>query len=196
MIRSGTITSRLIAVALLVLMLVAIATVVVLPLAGRWVQLRDERADAIEMAERFRAIARARDLRAGELAAVKRQIAGSGIYLDAESRALAAAQMREILKAAVAEHGGEVRSVRVLEGGDADGEGQRITLNVAMRGTWSQLYPILYSLEAGSPRLFITQFTVSTGRGRRRRLNQVEDTEPVMELKFSLHGYLPQEVTG
>jgi hypothetical protein len=195
-IKSGTLTSRLVAVALLVLVLVAIATAVVSPLVERWVQLRDERADAIELAGRFRAIARARDKRAAELAAVKREVAGSGIYLEAESRALAAAQMREILKAAVADHGGEVRSVRVLEGGDTEGEAQRISLNVVMRGRWSELFPILYSLEAGSPRLFITEFTIGSRRRRRRRRVQIEDTEPVMEMKFALHGYLPREIAG
>lgn len=195
MIQSGTLPSRLVAIGLLVLALVLFATAVVSPLVGRWVELRDSRAHAIEMAGRFQAIARARDLRIDELAEVEAEIARSGLYLEAESRALAGARMREILKAAVADSGGEVRSVRVLDGGDAKGEAQRVTLNVVMRGTWSQLFPVLYDLEAGTPRLFITEFTVGSGRARRRRRQQVEaETAPMMEMKFELHGYMPQEV--
>jgi len=193
-IKPGTLVSRLVALGLLALLVIGLATTVVTPLAERWAELREARAHGIELAGRFRAIAETRDRKVAELAEAEAAIAGSGLYLEAASEALAGAEIREILKAAVAEHGGEVRSVRVLQGTEEAGQARTVTLKVAMRGMWAELFPVLHALESGTPQLTITSFTIDAARGRRSRRSV--ETEQAMEMDFELQGYLAADVSG
>lgn len=196
MIRPGTLPSRLLALALLAGAITAVIILVAAPLAERWSELRDQRAHAAEMAQRLNAIAAEREARAAELAAVREEIARAGIYLEAESRALAGARMGEVLRQIAERHGGAVRSVRVIEGGEADRESGRVALNVAMQGVWSDLFRVIHELESGEPYFFVEAFTVSS-RARRRRPGRAEEDEaPMLELQFELYGYLPPEVSG
>ena len=193
MIRRGTMLSRLLAVAILVAAVAAVVMLVVMPLAERWSELREQRAHAIEMASRLKAIAAEREARAAELEAAREAIAGAGLYLEAESPALAGARMGEILRQIAGQHGAEVRSVRVVEGGEADEQARRVALNVAMRGVWDDLFPVIHAIESGEPYFFVRAFTVSA-RGRRRPGRAQEEEAPVLELQFELYGYLPPEV--
>lgn len=195
MIRAGTLASRLLAVAFLAALLAAAAMGVAVPLAERWTQLQDQRAQASALAARLRAIAAERGARSAELAAVRKAIADAGLYLEAESRALAGARMGEVLRQLAERYGGEVRSVRVVEGDEADREAGRVALNVAMRGRWPDLFPVIHALETGEPYFFVRAFTISA-RGRRRPSRIEEDDAPVLEFQLELFGYLPPEVTG
>ena len=196
MIRPGTLASRLLALALLAGVIAAAVIVVAVPLAERWAELRDRRAHAIELAARLSAIAAEREVRSAELAAAREAIAEAGLYLEAESRALAGARMGEILRQVAERHGGAVRSVRVIDGGEADREAGRVALNVAMQGAWSDLFPVIHALEVGEPYFFVEAFTISSRARRRRPGRDEEDEAPVLELQFELYGYLPPEVTG
>lgn len=194
MIRRGTLVSRLVAVALMVAVLGAVLLVVAVPLAERWADLRERRVHAAEMAQRLQAIAAGREARAAELGDARAAIAGAGLYLEAETRALAGARMGERLREIAERHGAEIRSVRVIDGSEADREAGRVTLNVAVRGQWVQLFPVIHAIESGEPYFFVRSFTISA-RGQRRARTSVEET-PLLELQFDLYGYLPPEVTG
>lgn len=193
MIRPGTLVSRLAAVALLLAVLAGAAFAVALPLAERWAELRAQRAHALELTTRLRAIAATRAARTAELAAVERAIAGTGLYLEAESPALAGARMGESLREIAERHGAEMRSIRVIEGGEGERASGRIALNVAMRGHWAELFPVLHALEAGEPYFFIRAFTISA---RERRRAAADREAPVIELQLELYGHLPPEATG
>lgn len=195
MIRRGTLVSRLIAGALLVAVVAALVTMVAVPLAERWSELRDQRAHAAEMTARLRAIAAEREARAAELEAAREAIADAGLYLEAESRALAGARMGEMLREVAGRHGAEVRSVRVVEGGEADREAGRVALNVAMRGRWEDLFPVIHGLETGAPYFFVRAYTISA-RSRRRPGRVEAEEAPVLELQLELYGYLPPELAA
>lgn len=194
MIRPGTVVSRLLAAALFVAVLAAAVLLVAVPLAERWAELEERRAHAVELASRLRTIAAGREAHAAELAEARETIVDAGLYLEAESRALAGARMGEMLRELAQRHGGEVRSVRVVEGGEDDRKAGRVTLNVAMRGSWAQLFPVLHAVETGDPYFFVQSFTVSA-RGRRRARAAEEDAQ-TLELQVELYGYLPPEVSG
>lgn len=195
MIRPGTLPSRLLAAALLVAVLAAAIMAVAVPLAERWAELRDRRAHAVEMVARLRAIAREREARAAELADVRKTIAEAGLYLEAESRALAGARMGEMLREIAERHGAEVRSVRVVEGGEAEREAGRVALNVAMRGAWAALFRVIRGLETGEPYLFVRALTVSA-RDRRRPGRASEDAAPMLEVQIEVYGFLPPEIAS
>lgn len=195
MIRRGTLLSRTVAVTLLVAVTAAAMMAIAMPLAERWAELQDRRAHAAEMTARLRAIAAEREARAAELAAARRTIAEAGIYLEAESPALAGARMGELLRQVTERHGGEVRSVRVVEGGEADEAAGRVALNVAMRGRWEDLFPVIHALESGEPSFFVRTYTISA-RGRRRPGRSEQDEAPLLELQLELYGYLPPEASG
>ncbi len=195
MIRPGTLLSRLLAVALLVAVLAAGVMTVAVPLTERWAELQDRRAHAAEMAARLRAIAGEREARAAELADVQQTIAEAGLYLEAESRALAGARMGEMLREVAERHGAEVRSVHVVEGGEAEREAGRVALNVAMRGAWADLFPVIHALETGEPYLFARAITVSA-RNHRRPGRANEEAAQVLEIQFELYGYLPPEIAA
>ncbi|HUF86821.1 MAG TPA: type II secretion system protein GspM [Thermohalobaculum sp.] len=193
MIRPGTLISRFLAAALLVAVVIAAVMAVFVPLAERWAELRDQRAHAAEMVTRLRAIAAEREVRAAELAAVQKTLAEAGLYLEAESPALAGARMGEMLREIAERHGAEVRSVRVVEGGEAERKVGRVALNVAMRGVWADLFPVIHALETGEPYLFLRALTISA-RERRRPDRVNEEAAPTLEVQFELYGFLPPEV--
>ena len=193
MIRPGSLVSRLLAVALLVAALTGVAFGIALPLAERWAELEARREHALEMVARLRAIAATRDARAAELAAVEREIARAGLHLEAETRALAGARLGETLRDIAERQGAEMRSVRVIEGGADDRSSDRVGLNVALRGHWAELFPVLHAIEAGQPYLFVQAFTISARD--RRRAGRTEEA-PLIEMQIELYGHLPPEVTG
>lgn len=193
MIRPGTLISRLLAAALLVAVIAAAAMAVFVPLVERWAELRDQRAHAAEMVTRLRGIAAEREARAAELAAVQETLWEAGLYLEAESPALAGARMGETLRDIAERHGAEVRSVRVVEGSGAEREAGRVALNVAMRGAWADLFPVIHALETGEPYLFLQALTISA-RDRRRPGRAAEEAAPTLEVQFEVYGYLPPEV--
>ena len=193
MIRPGTLPSRLLAAALLLAVLAGAVFAVAVPLAERWAELRERRAHAAELAARLRDIAAQREARAAELARAREVIAGAGLYLEAESRALAGARMGEMVREIAERHGAEVRSVRVVEGGEAEREARRVALNVAMRGAWAELFPVIHALETGVPYFFVRALTVSA-RGRRRPGRAEQEEAPTLEAQFELYGFLPPEL--
>ena len=195
MIRQGSIVSRLLALALLAAVVLALAVLVILPLAGHWSRLAAERADAAQLAQRFRAVAATRESRAAELAALQERMSEAGLYLEAESQALAGARMQEMLTAMASRHGGEVRSIRVIQGSDEELAAGRVALDVTMRGQWSELFPILHALETGEPQFFIRSLTISA-REQRRRARGEDDQAPLIQLAFEIYGHLPPEVSG
>lgn len=194
MIRAGTFGSRLLALILLLAALLAATMFVVSPLVGHWTRLNAERADAAELAARFRAVAETREGRAAQLAALSERMSAAGLYLEAESRALAGARMQEMLTDTVARHGGEIRSIRVVRGAEEDQAAGRVALDVAMRGQWSELFAVLHALEAGEPQFFIRSLSISARqqRGTRRR----DEGTPLIQLGFEIYGHLPPEVSG
>ncbi len=194
MIRSGTLISRLLALALAVAALAGLVFGIALQLAERWAELQDRRAHALDMAARLGAVAATREARAAELEAVERAIAGAGLHLEAETPALAGARLGEVLRETVGRHGAELRSVRVLEGGEADREAGRVGLNVALRGHWAELFPVLHAIEAGEPYLFVRAFTISARD--RRRAGARQDDAPLIEMQLELYGHLPPEAAG
>lgn len=193
MIRTGTLVSRALALALLAAVLAALALLVVLPLAQHWTSLGERRAEAARLAARFHAMAETRDSRAARLAAVSEGMREAGLYLEAESRALAAARMQEMVADTVARHGGEIRSIRVVPGGEEELEAGRVALDVAMLGQWSELFPILHALESGEPQFFVRSFTISA---REQRRPGVAEAVPTIQLGFEIYGHLPPEVSG
>lgn len=195
MIRPGTLGSRLLALTLLAAVVIATAVLVVSPLVGHWTRVHAERAEAMALAARFRAVAETRESRAAQLAALSEGMSAAGLYLEAESRALAGARMQEMLTEMAERHGGEIRSIRVVQGAEEDREAGRVALDVAMRGQWSELFPILHALETGEPQFFIRSLSISARQQRGTRRSDDGGT-PLIQLGFEIYGHLPPEVSG
>lgn len=189
MIRAGSRVSRALALALLAGLVGLAGVTVVKPLAERWTELRDRRAETAEMLARFRTVAAQRDAQAREHETARRTIASAGLYLEAESQALAGARMGETLRRIAERHGGELRSVRVLDGQDPG----HVALHAAMNGDWAAIFPVLHAIETSDPYFLLRAFSISARSGRSAEPGGEDRT---IEIEFEMHGYLPPEITG
>ncbi|MDX1380875.1 MAG: type II secretion system protein GspM [Xanthomonadales bacterium] len=67
---------------------------------------------------------------------------------------------------------------------------QRVTVNVRMRCGIEDLQKILYSLETGVPMIIADEVTVIKPRSRRRRGDESDAGDAVLDIRFNMSGYL------
>jgi len=190
--RPGSLPSRLLAVALLVLLLVAAGAAAV-PAWRVFERNREAIAQQRDHAERFARLA-------AELEALRRHVAELeqgrqlGRYtLDQGSPALAAASLQERLKQAVTDNGGKLTTTQVLPPVTA-GRLRRITVNARMAVTVEALQRILYEMESGVPSLVVDNLVV-LARSRRARRGS-DDAAPVLDVRFDLSGFMSLQDAG
>jgi general secretion pathway protein M len=120
---------------------------------------------------------------------------GSGTYYlsGGGTDALAAAGLQDRVSALVDGSGGSLRSIQPMSGVDEQGF-RRITLRIQMTATIEALFETIYTLETGTPVLFVENLDIHS-RFTRRRNSQVGAQEapeaPLLIVGFDLSGYMP-----
>lgn len=169
-----------------------------------WIQLaeplraRSEAAEAqfshnMRMVDRLsRQIAGGDELEA-EIAALTSKIAQSGLYVRAETEALAGAAVQERLERLLGADGGELRSVQSLPSAEEDGL-TRVGIRVIMTGSYETFVRVLHAVETGEPALFVESLEIN--RVARRLAASTDKTSDRMTMMFELVGYLPPGAEG
>jgi hypothetical protein len=187
--------SRLAAVLLLALALVAAWRLVLEPLAGSYARNAQAIAEAQDELDRYRRLAELRPALAGQLAALRERQDPRGSYLSGGTDALAAVALQERLKQVIGASGATALSVEPLPGAGEHGF-RRVTLHVQLTATGEALFRTTYALESGAPVLFVANLDVQS----RAAVPVADGTgagtvpqDPVLMVGFDVYGYVPQE---
>ena len=177
--------SRVAALALLVVVLVAAALAVATPL---W--LLNRRYDvAIEDAAtrlvRYSKIAGMREGLQKKVVEVK-SLGDTRHYLRSASPALAAVELQELVNSVLEANGGKLNSIQILPHKD-EGLYRQIALTLQFTAPLSALKAMLYKLESARPYLFIDNFSVRSFAGFALRATPA--AEPELTIQFDLTGY-------
>jgi general secretion pathway protein M len=180
---------RVLALALLVLVLLAGHGLVLGPLLAEWRANAARIDQARELTLRYHAVAALCPELERRLEQLGAADADAWVYLEGASDALAAAALQDRVRELVAAAGGELRSTQILPAGDDDGL-RRIALRVQLAVDAAALQAVLHELETGRPLLFLDNLVLRARQARGR--GAVED-DGTIDLALDLYGYLRPE---
>lgn len=182
---------------ILVLALIGINLLITWP----WLRINGEYNQAIsdvrDQIERFQRLQAEAPQIQDQLDALDREVSNASFYIDANTPALAAAELQKKVKAAVDSAGGKLTSTQSLQQKE-EGNAQRVAVLVRMGGDVDALFKVVHKLEESSPLLFIDNLTVRNRpvpRRRRARKPQPAQGQYSLDISFELSGYLRESGT-
>jgi general secretion pathway protein M len=189
-VRRGSLPSRLLAVALVLLAGLALVRLLVLPVLAAYGETAASIEQSQTLLQRYRALAAQRPRLEEELAAQRKAEVASVAYLEGESDALAAAALQDQVRAIITRAGGELRSTQILpvEAAGPETSVRRASLRLQLAVDVAGLQQLLYELETSEPYLFVDDINI---RERRlRRLRDEEEEAPVLDVSLEVSGYM------
>jgi general secretion pathway protein M len=187
--------SRLVALLLLLMVMAAAYAFVIDPLVIAYAETDDAIADTRAYLQHVERVGATRPALAKQMAEFERRHRSQGYYLRGGTDALAAAALQDRIKQVIDANGGTLRSSQPLPGMDEQGF-RRVTVRVQMTATTESLFRTVYTLEAGTPLVFIENIGIQNRTVRRTKL-PTDDSElaqePILTVGFDLYGYLPGE---
>ncbi len=163
MLRAGTLVSKVVAVSLLAIALMAVSQFVILPLIGIYQDGNQRIATAEEQRQRYQALAAQQPVLAERMASLEEGGAqATDSYLKGPSDALAAAQLQNLVSATITAAQGEIKTTQIMAAEDVeDGPPlRRAGLVLQFTTNLQGLSQALYDLETAEPQLFIAKLVV------------------------------------
>ena len=176
---------RQLALGLLALVVVIVATLVALPTWFLYQRYDRELADRRDKVERFSRIASTRMEVAKQLEAMRGKDTRK-FFLRSGAAALSAAEAQEIIRAMVESAGGRLITMQALPAKD-EGRYRQVSAQVQLAANINALRKILHAVESNVPLLFIENLTVKTQVPG--NFKPAPGAEPEMFVTFDIHGY-------
>lgn len=176
---------RVLAVALLVVLLALCAALVYVPWQRAHRHYDAAIEDQLDRSARYLRIAAQRGSVEANIARLDKQNA-SRFYLKASAPALAAAEVQQMAQAILDANQLTVESTQITPHKD-DGSRRRITVNFRLRGKLPAVQKALYELDAGQPYLYVDNLTLRSSAGR--VFKPVPGVEPDVLLQFDLYAF-------
>lgn len=178
--------SRLLAVALLVLVIAVPYLALVRPYMETLGEGRENLAEAVSLRDRYLSLAAASAGIGGWTQSLSDESDGAAAYLQGASEALVSADLQNRVKTVVQDNGGVLNSTQILDSASEEGF-RRVAVRVRMSGGSEALYKVLYVLETERPFLFLDNIDINA-RSVRAREGQPETIE--LMVSFDLFGYM------
>lgn len=183
-----TISSRLAALGLLMIVVLLLVAAVIRPLWERYASNRDLISELESRLVRFEAISNRETQLEERLEKLKQRLERSGLMIEAESATLASALLQERVNNVVDETGGTLASTQVVVG-QADGGFQRVSVNARMTGSVAEVQSSLYGLESTPPALVVDNLLIVTRRTPVRLRGQGDSIEELLDVRFQVTGF-------
>jgi general secretion pathway protein M len=187
--------SRLAALLLLIVAIAGAYSFILDPVIAGYGETDRRTEEVREQLLRYQRLAAARPALEKQMRQVASDRTSDGYYLSGGTDALAAAGLQDRVNALVGEKGGLLRSIQPMPGIDEEGF-RHITLRVQMTATMEVLFETLYTLESGTPMLFIENLDIQSRAIRRRDETDASPAvpeAPVLTVGFDLSGFMPIE---
>ena len=180
--------SKVLAVALLALLVTALWRFGLMPLWEGFALDRESVAQTRSAIDRYRSLSAQTESFQRQLAAIEAHDGVNRALLDASSPTLAAAALQQRIKSTVERHGGSLVSSQVLEP-QPSGAFNRVRVNVRVTLSVVQLQQVLFELESALPVLVVDQMLVAARRVRRGRRTVSSDAEQ-LDVRMEVAGFL------
>ena len=180
-------TRRLLAVAILLLLLFGIWTLLVQPLAARHAAYDEQIAQSRALLARYQAIIAAEERLTRELDALREAESSSGGLLATNDPNVGAAEIQKLLKDFVAANGGALKSIGILPT-ENRGAFQRVAVRLNILSDIVALQDLLYSIESANPYLFVDNLDVRARGARRRQKDKIETG--ALQVRLDVSGYI------
>lgn len=187
MITLPTAISRALALAILATLVWGAYAFAIEPLIARHQLYEDSIARSQELVQRYRRIGGGLAALESQLAEARQRLSPEGLYLEAASDALVAAQLQNRVKAIIEDGGGNLTSTETVPARD-EGDFRRIGIRLKLTTTIEALQEVLHELESARPYLFIDEVDLRT-RATRRRKQKSSQGESTLTVSFELFGY-------
>lgn len=178
--------SRLLALALLVLVIAVPYLCIVRPYIETLREGRETLAETLALRDRYVALAAAGPGIDAKAASLREEGDGEAAYLQGASEALVSADLQNRVKTVVQANGGVLNSTQILDATSEEGF-RRLAVRVRMSGGSEALYKVLYALGTERPFLFIDNIDINA-RTIRLREGQGETIE--LMVSFDLFGFM------
>jgi general secretion pathway protein M len=179
---------RILALAILVLVLVVLFSVTTLPVLLANQHYRDTIASMENRLQQLQRSAAIGDALKPQYAQLKRWQKTDAQYLKSSSAALAAAELQRMVKTVVQAKNAQILSTQILATRQEEGF-DRVSLKVRIRGALENITQAFYVLETGEPFIFLDNVSIRASSGRRIR-GQIAPVQ-TLDLDFELIGYMP-----
>lgn len=181
---------RALAVVLLVAVLLLLGFGIIKPIVERFLLYNQTIEDLTFRIDRLGSVAATAPALAQEVEALNAAVRGSGLTLDRQTSALAAAEMQRSLGELVEEQGGEITSTQVVPVVNEQGF-VRVGVRVQMSGDSNVLAGVLESVESGRPLIFVDNIRIRERQERRvpRRSTDTAEVERI-DIQFDAFVYM------
>ncbi|TQV64826.1 MAG: hypothetical protein FNT29_03625 [Halothiobacillaceae bacterium] len=177
--------SRVLALGLLLVALLAVYALLIGPPLGLYQENRERIEELALRLEHHQRLAAERPALEAEYARLSRSRPAGGYYLTSESEALAAAEMQAYVKQIIEAAGGGLVSTQPILASPAD-KRRRVKAQIRMQGNIRALHAVLYRLESGSPWLLMEEVEITGARVDRRR----GGTPDTLDVRLNLTGFM------
>ncbi|MDI3324157.1 type II secretion system protein GspM [Pontibacterium granulatum] len=191
--------SRLLALAILVLVIVAAVVLVFDPLYNRYVNASEEVERLEHQIAVYKRVASGLIESEEELNALQQNNPTADLYLSETKPTLAAAELQQQLNRMVSDSGGQVVSTQILQR-STETVLPTVSLQVHVRSEIDELVKLMHQIESGKPLLFIENLVISAAvRRAPQRVNRARRNQPVrrqlpsLDVRFDLIGHSGKE---
>jgi general secretion pathway protein M len=178
--------SRVLALAILLLLVGGIYALVVDPLIGEYEVNRDAVAQLSSALGRYRAAERQLPERQATLASLKKADSGGEGFLPDGNDNLVAAGVQTRVKSITETAHGALKSTQILPALD-EGKLHRIAIRAQMTVTLEAAQKVFYGIESSTPYLFLDNIAMNARNSPRLRA-EVEDN-PLIDVQFDVFGF-------
>lgn len=189
MLRPGSFVSRLVALAILAIVLLAAWQFVAEPMLQTYRDNRERIARSKELLQRYEALIAQRPVLERRLASLDSIEGAEAAYLDGANEALAGVELQDFVSEVVDSAGGTVKSIQILPAIDVeDGPALRESgVKLRFGADIDSLAAALFELETMEPVLFVDRLQVGAARSRQR----FRESEAAQELdvRLDVFGY-------
>ena len=193
MLRQGSWSSRILAVAILVFLLLLGYRLLFNPLLDHYTANEQRIHQSSYLLQRYRELDGQKPSLADRLSALEEREDSANGYWQARSAAMTATLLQDQASRSVETHGGDVVSMQALDldDGEVDQERARTTLRMRLNTTMRGLAEAIYDIETTVPYLFIDQLIVTPERSRTGRIGNAEADakEPRLDVRLDVFGY-------
>lgn len=194
--------SRLLAVALLVVLVLFFMLIVIKPVVAHIIETQNAISELEHEIEVYQRVAATLPEDEAHLEQMRLNNPVKDLHFQEERRSLASAALQQHLNRIVGRSGGQVVSTQIVQKTE-DTPLPPVAISVHLRCEVPELVELLHSLESGKPLLFINNLVIASTNVRSRqvntssrvRRNTVRQRTPVAELdvRFELIGYGTKE---
>lgn len=192
-------TSRFVAVALLLLLVLFVFSYLLLPLGRLYKEKADEVKILADQRQRFEYLIANEDKINAELRRIDEMGSEGDLFLSGNKQSIASANLREFINEAVKRSGGQLVSSQDYEA-DPVPSATPIGLRLQVSGEVQNLVDLLYELESARPVIFIDELSVTSSSSRvrssrvsLRNRNARRTNQSSLDIRMDVVGYLAGE---